>query len=185
MLHTLAFLALAGLTALFGLGTLFLPNMIHAFLAFIGCLLSVAGVFFSLQADYLGAVQIIVYAGSVAVLIVLALLMISRGAGDMKHTNRWAHKWLGGAVVSLLFGGGLATTILYTHFTGWPLTGTTADIEPIVYSDLADQLLNEHMIAFELMAVLLLAALVAAVAVARGNNGDNNGGNKKTAGNRE
>ncbi|MBQ3180596.1 MAG: NADH-quinone oxidoreductase subunit J [Firmicutes bacterium] len=173
MLHTLAFLVLAGLTAIFGLGTLFLPNMIHAFLSFIGCLLSVAGVFFSLQADYLGAVQIIVYAGSVAVLIVLALLMINRRQGDMSHTNKWAHKWVGGALASLLVGGALGSTILYTHFTGWPLMGTTADIQPVVYADLADKLLNEHMVAFELMAVLLLAALVAAVAVARGHQAGN------------
>lgn len=167
MLHTLAFFALAGLTALFGLGTLFLPNMIHAFLSFIGCLLSVAGVFFSLQADYLGAVQIIVYAGSVAVLIVLALLMINRRQGDMSHTNQWAHKWLGGALAALLTGGALGSAILYTHFTGWPLVGTTAEIRPVVYSDLAELLLGRHVVAFEIMAMLLLAALVAAVAVAQ------------------
>ncbi len=168
MLHTLAFLAVAGLTALFGLGTLFLPNMIHAFLSFIACLICVGGVFFSLQADYLGAVQVIVYAGSVAILIVLALLMINRRQGDMSHTNKWAHKWLGGAVASLLVGGALGGTILYTHFAGWPLVGTTDEIQPIVYSDLADQLLNQHVVAFEVMAMLLLAALVAAVIVARG-----------------
>ena len=62
ILQTLTFWALGGLLLLFALGTLIFRNMIHAFLSFMAALLCVAGIYFSLQADYLGGVQVIVYA---------------------------------------------------------------------------------------------------------------------------
>ena len=70
ILQTLTFWALGGLLLLFALGTLIFRNMVHAFLSFMAALLCVAGIYFSLQADYLGGVQVIVYAGSVAILAV-------------------------------------------------------------------------------------------------------------------
>ncbi len=161
ILQTLTFWALGCLLLLFALGTLVFRNMIHAFLSFIAALLCVAGVYFSLQADYLGGVQVIVYAGSVAILIVLALFLINRRSGDMAHTNKWRHKWLGSTFAAVLVG-----TILYTHFTGWPLMGETSEISPLPYTELTDGLLNQYVIAFEAMAMLLLAALVAAIMTA-------------------
>lgn len=167
MLHTLAFLALAGLAVLFALGVLFLRNLLHAFLSFLGTLLAGAGVFFSLQADYLGAVQVIVYAGSVAVLIVLALLLINHKSGDLSRTNLWAHKWLASSLAALLVGASLFAVIMYTEYTGLPLAGDTAEVAPVPYSELADGLLKQYPVAFEAMAVLLLAALVAAIITAQ------------------
>ncbi len=167
MLQTLTFFALAGLCVLFALATLFLRNMFHTFLAFLGALLSIAGVFFSLQADYLGAVQVIVYAGSVAVLIVLALLLINHQSGDLSRTNLWRHKWLGSVLAALAVGAALFGVIMYTHVTGWPLPGETAGITPLPYTEIADGLLNHYPVAFEAMAVLLLAALVAAVVTSK------------------
>lgn len=169
MLHTLTFLALAGLAVLFSLATLFLKNMFHTFLAFLGALLSVAGVYLSLQADYIGAVQVIVYAGSVAVLIVLALLLINHKSGDLSNTNLWAHKWLLPTLTALPVGGLLCLVILYTDYTGLPLMGETADIAAVAYPEIADGLLKQYPVAFESMAVLLLVALVAAIAAARVN----------------
>lgn len=166
MLHTLAFLALAGMTVLFALATLVLKNMFHTFLAFMGALISVAGVYFTLQADYIGAVQVIVYAGSVAVLIVLTLLLINHKSGDLSHTNRWAHKWLGPTLTALPVGAILVLTILYTEYTGLPFAGGTADVQPVAYPDIAAGLLKQYPVAFESMAVLLLIALVAAIITA-------------------
>lgn len=167
MLHTLTFMALAGLAVLFALATLVLKNLFHTFLAFLGALLSVAGVFFSLQADYLGAVQVLVYVGSVAVLIVLALLLINHQRGELSRTNLWTHKWLPGALAALAVGAGLTLVILYTAYTGLPLAGDTAEITPLPITDLADGLLKRYPVAFEAMAMLLLAALVAAIITAQ------------------
>ena len=163
ILQTLTFWALGGLLLLFALGTLIFRNMIHAFLCFMASLLCVAGVYFGLQADFLGGVQVIVYAGSVAILIVLALFLINRNAADMRQTNKWRHKWLGSVLVSVLVGGSLVGAILYTHFSGWPLAQETAEIVPLPYTEIANGLLNQYVIAFETMAALLLAALVAAI----------------------
>ncbi len=163
ILQTLTCWALGGLLLLFALGTLIFRNMIHAFLSFMAALLCVAGIYFSLQADYLGGVQVIVYAGSVAILIVLALFLINRSAADMRQTNKWRHKWLTSILAAILVGGSLAGAIFYTHFSGWPLAMDTADIAPLPYTELADGLLNQYVIAFETVAALLLAALVAAI----------------------
>lgn len=178
MLHTLGFLAMAGLAVLFALATLFLKNMFHTFLAFLGALISVAGVFFTLQADYVGGVQVVVYAGSVAVLIVLTLLLINHKSGDLSNTNQWAHGWLGPMFTALPVGALLALVILYTEYTGLPLMGETADVEPVAYQQLADGLLKQYPVAFETMAVLLLVALVAAVMTAGARMGRPDGSKK-------
>lgn len=167
MLHTLTFLGLAGLCVLFSLATLVLKNMFHTFLAFLGALLSVAGVYFSLQVDYVGAAQVIVYAGSVAVLIVLALLLINHKSGDLSNTNLWSHKWLGSTLAALMVGGVLSLVILYTDYTGLPFSGETSEIVPVPYTAIAGNLLTKYPVAFEAMAVLLLVALVAALLTAQ------------------
>ncbi len=73
---------------------------------------------------------------------------------------------MGSTFAAVLVGGCLMGTILYTHFTGWPLMGETAEISPLPYTELTDGLLNQYVIAFEAMAMLLLAALVAAIMTA-------------------
>ena len=54
-------------------------------------------------------------------------------------------------------GGSLAGAIFYTHFSGWPLAMETAEITPLPYTELADGLLNQYVIAFETVAALVAA----------------------------
>lgn len=168
MLHTLAFFAVAGLAALAALGMVFFKNMVHSLLSFIACLLSVAGVFLTLQADYVAAVQVIVYAGAVSILIALAIFLIRKDPTDMSSSNRFAYSTFFGVITALMFAGAIFVSILYADYVGWPMIGQTADITQTAYGDFTIGYLGEYIIAFELVAILLLVALVAAITISKG-----------------
>ena len=53
----------------------FLRNVFRAALALILCFIAVAGIYITLSADFLAAVQILVYVGAISVLIILAIMM--------------------------------------------------------------------------------------------------------------
>ncbi len=168
MLHALAFFAVAGLAALSALGMVFFKNMVHSLLSFIACLLSVAGVFLTLQSDYVAAVQVIVYAGAVSILIALAIFLIRKDPTSMSSSNRFAYNTFFGGITAFLFAGSVLLSILYADYVSWPMIGETADITPTPYGDFTIAFLGDYIIAFELVAILLLVALVAAITISKG-----------------
>ncbi|MDD4860173.1 MAG: NADH-quinone oxidoreductase subunit J, partial [Dehalococcoidales bacterium] len=75
MALTIAFWAL-GITALLAaLGVVLLRNVFRAALSLVLCFLCIAGLYVTLSADFLAAVQILVYVGAISVLIILAVMM--------------------------------------------------------------------------------------------------------------
>src|SRR6218665_253928 len=66
------------LAALSAMGILFVKNVLHAALLLIICLLSVAGIYILLNAEFLAVSQLMVYAGGVLVLIIFGIMLSSR-----------------------------------------------------------------------------------------------------------
>jgi NADH:ubiquinone oxidoreductase subunit 6 (subunit J) len=62
------------------LGTVLLPNIVHAALALVATLLGVAGVYLLLATEFIALVQILVYGGGVAILIIFALMLTNAQA---------------------------------------------------------------------------------------------------------
>ena len=80
---TIAFWILAVVAVLAGIMVVTLKNVFRAALALILCFLTVAGLYITLSADFLAAIQILVYVGAISVLIILAILMtrdVQRGS---------------------------------------------------------------------------------------------------------
>ncbi len=70
-----AFWIMAVVVVIAALGVVFLRNVFHAALSLVLCFLTVAGIYITLSADFLAAVQILVYVGAISVLIILAIMM--------------------------------------------------------------------------------------------------------------
>ncbi|MEG1501614.1 MAG: NADH-quinone oxidoreductase subunit J, partial [Clostridiales bacterium] len=154
----LALLVLGG-----ALAVILMKNIVHAVLCLIVSFIGVAGIFLTLQADFLAAVQILVYAGAVAILIIFALMMVNNGDGKMNNTNKNGPNLLWGSITALAFALALFISLIGTN---WTLIGNQ-EINVTPVADIAKNLLTTHLVGFELAAILLLIAMIAAIIIAK------------------
>jgi NADH-quinone oxidoreductase subunit J len=151
-------LAIVGVGA--ALTVILLRNVFRAALALILCLLTVAGIYVTLSADFLAAVQVLIYVGGISILIILAIMLtreVQRGSPSNKLR-------IPAFIVAVIF---LGVMIFALVSTPWQVS-TTQPLEPTV-SALADKLLGEggFILAVEIAAVLLLAAILGAIVLVR------------------
>jgi NADH-quinone oxidoreductase subunit J len=157
---TIAFWTLAVVAVLSALGVVLLRNVFRAALSLILCFLTVAGIYVTLSADFLAAVQVLVYVGAISVLIILAIMM-TRDVHRGSPANRLQIPAL---VVAILFLEVLVLTLLNTP---WQISNTPA-LTPTT-APLAIKLFGEggFILPVEIAAVLLLSAIVGAIVLAR------------------
>jgi NADH-quinone oxidoreductase subunit J len=137
-------------------------NVVHSALWLLPCLASVAGLYLLLGAELLAAIQILVYCGGIVVLI-LFVIMLTHGVG---HPDTRVHnqQLLWGFVVAIALAG-----VLLHLFQNEPWQIRAAWIAPMaVTARLAEALLNQYALAFEIASVILLAAMIGAIVIARG-----------------
>lgn len=156
---TIAFYALAlGLVGA-AFAVVALPRIVHAALSMVVFFLTIAGVYALLGAEFIAAVQIIIYVGAVTVLFLFAIMLTHRSyAPDSNPPNR---QWAVAGVVALAV---LGMLLLALSSANWALGGQLpADTTP----KLGELLLTQYFLPFEAAAVLLLAAMIGAIAIAR------------------
>ena len=156
------FFLFAGLALLFACGVIFFRNVVHSALSLTATFICVACLYLSIGAAFMGAVQILVYGGAVAVLIVMAIMLTRRD--DMAHSNpsRSLFRHAAAAAVTGLFLLGMAAVALLSPFRTAPQS--LGDAAP----GLADLMLTHYVLPFEVAAVLLLMAMIGAIVLAKG-----------------
>lgn len=155
MIQTFIFSVLAILTIVPAVLVVTLKNVFHSALFLIMSLIGVAGFYAMLAADFVFTVQILVYAGGVMV-ILLFVVLLSGKPSDWQGAQVNEKAWLAG-LASLVVLSALVATIL-----DWP--GATQLAEPKVTSAQLGQLfMNEMILPFEVISLVLVAALVGAV----------------------
>lgn len=136
-------------------------NLFRNILFFGVFLLTIAGFFFLLEADFVALVQIFVYAGGVVVMLLFGIMLTSR---ITDQTVRQTNEQQGFALVSAALLAALLVAVLLT--TQFPEGSGAA---PATTTALIGKLfLTDYLLPFELISVLLLAALVGALVGARG-----------------
>jgi len=151
-------LAIVGVAA--ALTVVLLRNVFHAALALILCLVTVAGLYITLSADFLAGVQILVYVGGVSILLILAI-MLTREVQHGSLSNKFR---VPAFLVAAIFLGVMIYSMVATPWqisTASPAAPTTAV--------LASNLLGEggFILAVEVAAALLLAAILGAIVLVR------------------
>mgnify|MGYP005816904911 FL=1 len=162
MMQSIVFFLLAALTLGGALAVINLKNIVHSVLCLIVTFLGVAGIFLTLRADFLAAVQVLVYAGAVSILVIFALLLVNQGDGKMAETNPYSRFGYLGVAAAMLFFGFLSFSLIKTT---WQTTGIAAAATSV--GEIGVRLVSQYVIAFELAAVLLLVAMVAAIIIGR------------------
>ncbi len=131
-------------------------------------LFATAMLYFQLDYEFLGAVQIAVYAGGIVVLIVFAILLTHR-PGEKADALTTQRRWLGLSAALLGVCASGYALFSYCEFCGKTLAGTaepTADIATIGSFLLSTDKWG-YLLPFEAMSVLLLACIIGGVVIAR------------------
>lgn len=143
------------------------PNPIFSALYLAITMISLAFMYFDLGAQFIGGVQLIVYAGAVMVLFVIVLMLFDLGKEIQTFsasTKRIMVKLLGSALLmGTLVGGILMSTEMITSRPG---AGDQA-ARAMTTLDLARVLFTDYVLAFEVLGFLLLVVAIGAVAVSR------------------
>lgn len=152
--------------------TVAMRNPLRSAVALLVHVLSLAGLYLTLHAQMLAAIQLIVYAGAIVVLFVFVIMLI--GPGAMEHrtdTRGWVVKTIGGGLIVLLAGAiTFSVGEASSGSSALPVCdGTVPDCHELgTVEALSHAIYRGAALPFELVSMLLLVAIVAAIATARG-----------------
>ncbi len=143
-----------------GIGIISTKNLYYSALFLSMTLSGMAGYFVLLNAGFLAAVQVVVYVGAIAILILFAIMLSRRMMTSSEpQTNR--QTWLAAIVSPLLF---IAILVLVLQ-VNWPVSSAAPTGDALIL--LGMSFLGSYVIPFEVISVLLLVALVGAIILAR------------------
>ncbi len=162
MAEIILFYFLAAVTVLTAVGVVMNENPLMSALYLVLSMLGIAGLFFLLQAPFIGAVQIMVYAGAVMVLFVLVMMLIDINKDEEKFSGGNISALFKGLTVGV-FAGLLTSIILRTPMSTKILVAQQAT--EVV--DIARLLFTKYVLAFELLGIMLLVIPVGIVALTR------------------
>lgn len=154
----IGFWSLATVTVLSALAVVLLRNLFHAALFLVLSFLGVAGIYITLSADFVAAVQILLYAGAISVLLIFAI-MLTR---DPQQGNLSSELRGPALFVSVMM---VITIIVIVLNADWPRVTEGPPIQTTTI--IADALFNRFVLPFEIASVMLLAAMIGAIALVR------------------
>jgi NADH-quinone oxidoreductase subunit J len=148
-----AFVIISVVTLAGALAAACLRKLIHAALCLVVAFIGLAAFYFLLGAEFVGLVQIFVYVGAVAVLVVFTILLTRREDEDAAGFN-----WSGVVVAAVVFGG-LFWTILKTG----SLSVAAPAIEALTVKRIGEMLMTNYVWPLQCVGLLLTAALIGAL----------------------
>jgi NADH-quinone oxidoreductase subunit J len=159
------FFALAALAVLGALSLIFQRHPIHSALSLIVVMVSLAGLYLLLGAEFVAAVQIIVYGGAIMVLFVFVIMLLN--AGEEERTNFSKLASFAGIPLAVALTGFLAAAIARSG------EGLQAASQPGAIAStkqLSSMIFKEFVYPFELTSFLILIAILGAIVLAQREN---------------
>lgn len=154
------FYILAAITIIGGLASVLLRNLVHCALAVTVSFLGIALLFLSLDAQFAGWAQILIYIGAVAILVVFAILL-TRGS-ELPEKGVFSRNWIAGLVIAAA-----VFAVL-----GWAIAASAGSLSNQAAApaasvhDIGVALVGRYVLPLEIVALLLTAATIGAVIVA-------------------
>jgi NADH-quinone oxidoreductase subunit J len=148
-----AFIVIAIFTLSGALAAACLRKLIHAALCLVVAFIGLAAFYFLLGAEFVGLVQVFVYVGAVAVLIVFTILLTRREDEETSGFN-WS-----GALVAVVVFAGLVWTILKTS----SVSVVAPAIEALTVKRIGEVLMTNYVWPLQCVGLLLTAALIGAL----------------------
>jgi NADH-quinone oxidoreductase subunit J len=156
----IAFLGLALVAIIGGVLLLNLSKVVHMVVALVFTFLSIAGIYILLSAEFVAIVQILVYAGSITIIMLFAIMLTKHNAVETPTTGHFRKFLIFLGVLG--FGAALYFGIYNLDFAPQDVAlheNSTKQIGEAIYS--------RYVIPFELTSVVLLVALIGAISLAK------------------
>ena len=159
------YFAICGVLAMLGaFVTVANPNPIRGAMGLLLMILSIAGLFLALHAQFLAAIQLIVYAGAIVVLFLFVIMLLGPSATPPRDNRGRIARILSGTLFGIVFVG---AGFLVNRGAKWAsLPAPDPDFGGI--DRFGEVLFSRGLVPFELSSALLMVAVVGAVAIARG-----------------
>jgi NADH-quinone oxidoreductase subunit J len=137
---------------------------VAAALWLVNALFCLAALYVMMDAQFIAAIQVLVYAGAIMVVFLFVVMLLNLGqASDVTDIVGGKTKLAAGIVGVLL----LAEVFVLWKDDAMPPPAPTAQLEPGVINQVAAPLFRDYLLAFEITSVLLLTAIVGAVVLAK------------------
>jgi NADH-quinone oxidoreductase subunit J len=154
------FLILAAVTVAGAISLILQRHPIHSALSLIVVMVALAGLYLLQGAEFVAAVQIIVYAGAIMVLFIFVIMLLNAGEEERSNVSRLAR--FVGVPLGIVF----LVEVAYWIGRATARLGT-APPEMVSTRDLSSLLFREYVFPFELTSFLILIALLGALVLAR------------------
>lgn len=157
------FYVLASLAVLSGLMVVTRKNPVHAAMFLVFAFFCVAGIYVTLSAEFLAAVQVLVYAGGIVVLFLFVIMLVPLQTGIQRLPVR-----RGAAALLLVALLGVTVVTIYGRAAASEMSmAVQADRAMGNIEAVGTELYTRYLLPFEVASVLLLVAMIGAVVLAR------------------
>ena len=143
------------------LGVVISRNIVRTAVCLMFTLLGVAGLYFLLAAEFLAAVQLVVYAGGTLILIIFGVMLTSKS--PFAKLQAKPAEVAGAVAIAVVLMVGMAWGIVHVKYASQPLAGGAYAMDK-----LGVVLLGDFLIPFEIISVLLLLVMIGAAYLAKG-----------------
>ncbi|MEE9599763.1 MAG: NADH-quinone oxidoreductase subunit J [Anaerolineales bacterium] len=135
-------------------------NILHSAFYLVLAFVGVASIYVLLEAPFIAVVQVMIYIGAIAILIVFAIMLTRRILSEdlIQRNSQWILSALGAVALFVVLG-----WIMYS--VKWPVVQQAVPEDTITI--LGQELLSTYIVPFEIASVLLLAALVGSIIISR------------------
>ena len=140
-------------------GVLFFKNLMHAAYSLIFCLSALAGLYIFSGAEFVGVTQLLIYIGGIVVLLIFGIMLSQVKKVEEKSSSRRF-------TAAFLFLGFLFLYVSLIYKITWPAPVNTT-LSGNSVKQLGITFFTEHLLAFEIAAILLLVAMIGAMVIAR------------------
>lgn len=156
------FLIFGGLAVTAAISLILQRQPIHSAISLIVVMVSLAALYLLLAAEFIAAVQIIVYAGAIMVLFVFVIMLLNAGQEERTNLSRMAR------YVGLPLGAVLTGELAYWIYRATP-KGALVDPNRFIGRTelIGRQLFREYVLPFELTSILILIAILGAVVLTK------------------
>lgn len=157
----IAFIGVAVLVVVTAFLVVTTKNLVHSAVALMGTLFGVAGLYVFLYADFMAAVQVVIYVGGILVLIIFGVMLTRRITTLVLIQTSMPNRFFAAVVVLLIFIG-LSALMIRTPWYEGEVKEVSGTVEAI-----GTALMTSYLLHFEVAGVLLLLALLGAAYLSR------------------
>lgn len=170
IINSIIFIVFAGLIVLSALMAVFCKKIVHSVLGAAICFMAISGLFFTLNADFVGVTQILIYGVGVSILLAFAIMFTSKEKENELYLSNPVRISLGAIAVTALF---FCIMCFFSPNLGKSIPRVFLEKPPTVEQIqvlktegtskiIGKRLFCDYVLPFELLSLLLLAGIVGA-----------------------